>query len=245
MHRILAADRPVRERRNQRGRPQRAKPEPVATAQSRAWSRDIAKPLGPAKRTHFHPCVALGTFSRCAAGWMVADRGNPALAGRLVEETCRKQGVQPQALAPRSGRGAPMTGKRAAQPLADLGVTRSLGRPRVSGDNPFPEARFKTLKRHPGFPGRFRDTAAAIAFRRTFFPWCNTEHRHGGVAMPAPDDVHHHRTQSVLGQRGRTLQAAWNRHPERFVRGIPKPGALPEAVWINPPVTPATGEIAQ
>ena len=138
MHRILAADRPVRERRNQRGHPQRAKPEPVATAPNRAWSRDIAKPLGPAKRTHFHPCVALGAFSRCAAGWMVADRGNPALAGRLVEEARRKQGARPQAFAPRSGRGAPMTGKRAARPLADLGATRSLGRPRASGDNRSP-----------------------------------------------------------------------------------------------------------
>ena len=63
--------------------------------------------------------------------------------------------------------------------------------------------------------------------------------------MLTPDDVHHHRTQSVLDQRGRTLQAAWTRHPERFVRGIPKPDPLPEAVWINPPATSTMGEIAQ
>ena len=107
------------------------------------------------------------------------------------------------------------------------------------------EAQFKTLKYHPGFPGRFHDITAAIAFCRTFFPWYNTEHRHGGIAMLTPDDVHHNRTQSVLEQRGRTLQAAWTRHPERFVRGIPQPDPLPQAVWINPPVTPTTGETAQ
>ena len=66
-----------------------------------------------------------------------------------------------------------------------------------------------------------------------------------GIAMLTPDDVHHHRTQNVLDQRGRSLQAAWTRHPERFVRGIPKPDPLPEAVWINPPVTPTTGDTAQ
>ena len=115
----------------------------------------------------------------------------------------------------------------------------------MSDDNPFSEAQFKTLKYHPGFPGRFHDITAAIAFRRTFFPWYNTEHRHGGIAMLTPDDVDHHRTQSVLDQRGRTLQAAWTRHPERFVRGIPKPDPLPEAVWINPPVTSTTGDTAQ
>ena len=116
---------------------------------------------------------------------------------------------------------------------------------RVSDDNPFSEARLKTLKCHPGFPGRFRDITAAIAFCRTFFPWYNTEHRHGGIAMLTPDDVHHRRARSVLDQRGRTLQAAWTRHPERFVRGVPQPDPLPEAVWINPPVTSTTGETAQ
>ena len=96
-------------------------------------------------------------FSRYAVGWMVADRENSALAARLIEQTCHKQGVQPQVLTLHSDRGAPMTSKCTAQLLADLGVTRSLSRPQVSDDNPFSEAQFKTLKYHPGFPGRFHD----------------------------------------------------------------------------------------
>ena len=295
MYRILAADQPVRERRNQREHPQYTKPELVATAPNQTWSWDITKLLGPTKWTYFYLYVVLDIFSRYAVGWMVADRENSALAGRLIEETCHKQGVQPQVLTLHSDRGAPMTSKCTAQLLADLGVTRSLSRPQVSDDNPFSEAQFKTLKYHPGFPGRFHDITAAIAFAersslgttpniamagsrcsprttsitiepracwssaggpfaawtrhpercRTFFPWYNTEHRHGGIAMLTPDDVHHNRTQSVLEQRGRTLQAAWTRHPERFVRGIPQPDPLPQAVWINPPVIPTTGETAQ
>ena len=245
MYRILAADQPVRERRNQREHPHYTKPELVATAPNQTWSWDITKLLGPTKWTYFYLYVVLDIFSRYAVGWMVADRENSALAGRLIEETCHKQGVQPQVLTLHSDRGAPMTSKCAAQLLADLGVTRSLSRPQVSDDNPFSEAQFKTLKYHPGFPGRFHDITAAIAFCRTFFPWYNTEHRHGGIAMLTPDDVHHNRTRSVLEQRGRTLQAAWTRHPERFVRGIPQPDPLPQAVWINPPVTPTTGETAQ
>ena len=35
-----------------------------------------------------------------------------------------------------------MTAKCTAQLLAHLGVTRSLGRPRVSNDNPYSEAHF-------------------------------------------------------------------------------------------------------
>ena len=161
------------------------------------------------------------------------------------EQTCHKQGVQPQVLTLHSDRGAPMTSKCTAQLLADLGVTRSLSRPQVSDDNPFSEAQFKTLKYHPGFPGRFHDLTAAIAFCRSFFPWYNTEHRHAGIAMLTPEDVHHHRAHSVLEQRERTLQAAWTRHPERFVRGVPQPDPLPQAVWINPPAITTTGETAQ
>ena len=108
----------------------------------------------PSGRTSTSTSV-LDIFSRYAVGWMVADRENSALAGRLIEETCHKQGVQPQVLTLHSDRGAPMTSKCTAQLLADLGVTRSLSRPQVSDDNPFSEAQFKTLKYHPGFPGRF------------------------------------------------------------------------------------------
>ena len=45
--------------------------------------------------------------------------------------------------------------------------------------------------------------------------------------MLTPDDVHHGRAQGMLEQRQHTLEAAWAAHPERFVRGIPKPSPLP------------------
>ena len=151
MYRILAADQPVRERRNQREHPRYAKPELVATAPNQTWSWDITKLLGPTKWSYFYLYVVLDIFSRYAVGWMVADRENSALAGRLIEETCHKQGIQPRVLTLHSDRGAPMTSKCTAQLLADLGVTRSLSRPQVSDDNPFSEAQFKTLKYHPGF----------------------------------------------------------------------------------------------
>ena len=127
--------------------------------------------------------VLLDIFSRYVVGWMVADRENSTLAGCLIEESCLKQGVQTQVLTLHSDRGAPMTSKCTAQLLADLGVTRSLSRPQVCDDNPFSEAQFKTLKYHPGFPGRFRGIDHATAHCRSFFPWYNTEHRHGGISM--------------------------------------------------------------
>jgi putative transposase len=245
MYRVLAANQPVRERRNQREHPPYTKPELLATGPNQVWSWDVTKLLGPKKWTYFYLYVLLDIFSRYVVGWMVADRENSALAGRLIEETCQKQGVEPQVLTLHSDRGAPMTSKCTAQLLADLGVTRSLSRPQVSDDNPFSEAQFKTLKYYPGFPSRFPDQQQAIVFCRSFFPWYNIEHRHGGIAMLTPEAVHHGRAAAVLAQRQRTLEAARADHPERFVRGIPKPSPLPEAVWINPPLTYITGGPAQ
>ena len=138
-----------------------------------------------------------------------------------------------------------MTSKCTAQLLADLGVTRSLSRPQVRDDNPFSEAQFKTLKYHPGFPGRFNDIAATIAFCRLFFPWYNTEHRHAGVAMLTPHDVHYGRTSRVLEKRECTLRLARNRHPERFGNGAPTTHPLSHEVWINPLAAAATPPPAQ
>ena len=217
----------------------------MATGPNQTWSWDITRLRGPKRWTSFYLYVLLDIFSRCVVGWMVADRENAALAATLIEETCLKQGIEPPGAHPAFGpRRADDQQVYRPTPRRPRGH-RSLSRPQVSDDNPFSEAQFKTLKYHPGFPGRFEDITAAIAFCRSFFPWYNTEHRHAGIAMLTPDDVHHHRAPDVLAQRGRTLQAAWALHPERFVHGTPKPAPLPEAVWINPPATSTTGETSQ
>ena len=128
-----------------------------------------------------------------------------------------------------------MTSKCTAQLLADLGITQSLSRPRVSDDNPFSEAQFKTLKYHPGFPRRFDDLDAASAWCRSFFPWYNFEHKHAGIALLTPAAVHHGRAAAVLEQKQRALDRAFDARPERFPHGRPAVDLLPEAVCINPP----------
>ena len=164
----------------------------------------------------------LDIFSRCVVGWMVADRENAALAATLIEETCLKQGIEPQVLTLHSDRGAPMTSKCTAQLLADLGVTRSLSRPQVSDDNPFSEAQFKTLKYHPGFPGLRRH------YRR---------HRLLPVVLPLvqhralhAQDVHHHRAPDVrqpCKPPGPFTPNASPRHPET------KPSGSTHPPWRN------------
>ena len=235
MYRVLASEVPVQERRAQRVHPEYKKPELMATTPNQVWSWDITRLLGPKTWSYYYLYVIMDIYSRYVVGWMVADRENSALAGRLIQQSCLKHGVQPRLLTLHSDRGAPMTSQCTAQLLADLGVTRSLSRPQVSDDNPFSEAQFKTLKYHPSFPGRFGDQGQAKTFCRSFFRWYNAEHRHGGISMLTPEHVHFGRADQIIARREAVLREAWAAHPERFVSGEPKPKPLPEAVWINPP----------
>jgi hypothetical protein len=39
----------------------------------------------------------------------------------------------------------------------------------------------------------------------------------------------------VIEAREQVFSSAYANHPERFMRGCPKPQSLPAAAWFNPP----------
>jgi putative transposase len=238
MYRLLAEYQEVRERRNQLRRPSYTKPELLATAPNQLWSWDITKLLGPSKWTYYYLYVILDVFSRYVVGWMIVERESATLAEELIAQTCVRQGIQRGQLTIHADRGSAMTSKPVALLLADLGVTKTHSRPHVSNDNPYSEAQFKTLKYRPDYPARFGCQQDARAWANTFFAWYNHEHYHTGLALLIPADVHFNRTQAVLQKRQNILQAAYEKTPERFVKGPPQPQPLPPAVWINPPKNP-------
>jgi putative transposase len=234
-YRVLREAGESRERRRQATHPAKVKPELVAAGPNQVHSWDITKLHGPAKWVYFHLYVILDIYSRYAVGWMVATRESAALAEKLISETCAKQGITPGQLSLHADRGTSMTSKPVALLLAGLGVTQSHSRPRVSNDNPYSEAQFKTLKYRPAFPARFATVEAARAHCQDFFRWYNNEHRHGGLGLHTAADVHHGQAAAVQNKRARVLKAAYQAHPERFVSKPPAPPDLPGTSWINPP----------
>ena len=246
MYRILAENAEVRERRNQLRHPNYKAPELLATAPNQLWSWDITKLLGPQKWTYFYLYVILDVYSRYVIGWMLAHRETAALAERLIRETCERQGIQPDQLTIHADRGTSMKSKPVALLLADLGVTKSHSRPHVSNDNPFSESQFKTMKYRPDFPDRFGSIEHGRSHCADFFPWYNNEHRHGGLGLLTPHDVHHGLAAARLQARHSVLGAAFAARPERFPGGAPSPGVVPAEVWINKPkLSPPTEETAQ
>lgn len=235
MYRILDQQGESRERRDQLVHPTYQKPELLATAPNQLWSWDITKLLGPAKWTYFYLYVILDVFSRYVVGWMLAPRETAELAKLLIGETCRKFEIPEGQLTIHADRGSSMRSKPVAFLLADLGVTKTHSRPYVSDDNPYSESQFRTMKYRPDFPDRFGSIQDCRAFCQQFFQWYNQEHRHSGLGLLTPAMVHFGQAQAVLARRQSVLDAAYQAHPDRFVRRPPKPLPLPSAVWINKP----------
>ena len=237
MYRLLRARAEIRERRRQARHPAHVKPELVATAPNQVWSWDITKLLGPHKWTWFHLYVVLDVFSRYAVGWVVAPRESSTLAAQLLAACCDDEHITDGQLTIHADRGSSMTSKPVAHLMADLGVTRSHSRPHQSNDNPYSEAQFKTVKYAPSFPGRFANIAAARAFVDRFFDYYNHQHRHSGLGLHTPADVHTGRADHIRELRQHVLDAAYAANPHRFHQP-PQAPRVPTIAWINQPDDP-------
>lgn len=242
MYRILERNHQSVQRRQSEPR-KYAKPELLASRPNEVWSWDITKLKGPSKWTYFYLYTILDVYSRYVVGWMVAYRESAALAEELITETCLRQNIKRGSLTIHADNGSSMRSSVVAQLLADLGVTKTHSgnpslreRPHVSNDNPFSESAFKTLKYRPEFPERFMSIEEARMFCKEFYRWYNHEHRHSGIAMLAPANVHFHQHETILAKRAVVLATAFEKHPERFVKGMTVVKSIPEHVWINPPM---------
>jgi putative transposase len=240
MYRLLRAHHQVRERRATARHPAHVKPELVATAPNQVWSWDITKLAGPYKWNWFHLYVILDVYSRLAVDWLVAPRESATLAEEFIAEATYHHGIGPGQLTLHADRGSSMTSKTVTQLLADLGVLQSHSRPHQSNDNPYSESNFKTLKYSPRFPKRFTSIDQARRFCTEFFDDYNHNHRHSGIGLHTPADVHYGRAHTIRAQRQLVLDAAYSARPQRF-RRPPQAPKIPTNAWINQPQNePAT-----
>jgi len=243
MYRILRAEGENQQRRRHVSKANYEKPELLATAPNQVWSWDITKLKGPQKWSYYYLYVILDIFSRYVTGWMIASRESQSLAARLIEESCEKQDIPRDQLTIHADRGPSMRSKTVAQLLADLGITKTHSRPYTSNDNPFSEAQFKTLKYHPSFPGSFGSQDDAIAYGRVFFPWYNEVHKHSGIGLMTPKQVHYGIVPQILKTRANTMMQAFLANPARWngrQPSLPKILQPSDEVWINPPKTMTT-----
>ena len=118
--------------------------------------------------------------------------------------------------------------------LEHLGIAPSFSRPRVSNDNPYAEALFRTGKYRPEYPAKpFTSLTEARTWVLRFVRWYNEDHQHSGIRFVTPQQRHSGEALPIIERRKRLYRAARQRHPERWSRDI-RHWDLPTEVWLNP-----------
>lgn len=234
MQRVLKAAGEQRERRPIRPAQTHAVPRLTATGPNQVWSWDITKLALKTRGKWLYLYVVIDLYSRYIVGWMIAETENAILAQRFIGTAVAHHEIAAHSLTLHQDRGAPMTAVNFMSLLTELKIDISHSRPRVSNDNPFSEAHFKTLKTQPCYPKYFNDLNHARHWCGEFFDWYNDEHHHSGLNGHIPADVFHGRAVAVTKVKQHALDTVYAAHPERFVNGAPIAKAPPLKVSINP-----------
>ena len=173
-------------------------------------------------------------YSRKIVGYEVHDRECGDLASQLVQRCMLREQCFNQPLVLHSDNGAPMKAQTMRAKLDELGVQSSYSRPRVSNDNPYSEALFKTLKYRPNWPSSgFRGLAEARDWVNKFVGWYNLEHKHSKLNFVTPAERHAQMDGEILARRKQVLEQAKAERPKRWSRSVRNCTPI-GAVMLNP-----------
>ena len=217
-------------------KPRVPRPVPVlsAAAPNQVWSWDITYLQSACRGSFFYLYLNEDIWSRKIVGWEVHEEESMELASSFIARTSSELGTDLAGLILHSDNGGPMKGSTMLATLRNLGIVASFSRPRVSDDNPFSEALFRTLKYRPAYPRRpFESIDEARTWVADFVTWYNTHHRHSGIRFVTPDQRHRGADLALLAARRLLYEKARDEHPARWSRQC-RNWTPPQLVQLNP-----------
>ena len=236
-YRILKANKQL----NQRGRakkPQKRKTPTthIATAPKQLWSWDITYLASLVRGRFYYLYLFEDIFSRKIVGFEVYEQESGDLAAHLLQRTVMQEQCfnKPVSIVLHSDNGAPMKSQMLKAKMEEMGVISSYSRPRVSNDNPFSEALFRTLKYCPMWPSNgFESLGDARAWVTQFADWYNNIHRHSQIGFVTPAQKHRGEDTSLMAKRKDVYEAAKKNNPSRWSGNTRKWEPI-MAVTLNP-----------
>lgn len=206
----------------------------VASGPCQVWTWDITYLRSSVRGIFFYLYMFVDIWSRKIVAATVFEEESMELSARLFTQTCFVHGVDPEGLVVHSDNGGPMKGSTMKATLHRLGVIPSFSRPRVSDDNPYSEALFRTMKYRPEYPsGAFETIEQAQAWVDDFVRWYNTCHLHSAIRFVTPDDRHYGREEEILANRREVYEKARCQNPHRWSRNARNWDPV-RLVWLNP-----------
>jgi transposase InsO family protein len=214
-----------------------------ASAPCEVWTWDITWMPGPVAGMFFYLYLIVDIFSRKIVGWEIHDRESADLAAALIRQAVLAEGCFMQPLVLHADNGSPMKGATMKTTMEKLGITASYSRPRVSNDNPFSEALFRTCKYRPDWPTKgFATKADAQAWVKSFAKWYNCEHLHSAIRFVTPNARHTGHDRAALANRAMLYANARAQNPERW-SGKTRNWQPAGPVWLNPETEISAPEI--
>lgn len=233
-YRVLRAS----EQSHRRGRRTAGKVKPPtthkATGANQIWCWDITWLPSKIKGEYFYWYMVKDVYSRKLVANEVHERETSDNACKLLRRGCLREQTLGKPLVLHSDNGGSMKGLNMLATMRELGVLPSFSRPRVSNDNAYAEALFRTAKYCPMWPRQhFGSLSEARSWVDNFVRWYNNEHRHSGLKYVTPSQRHQGHDAALMEQRRRVYEAARAQQPKRWTRGL-RDWKLPGAVYLNP-----------
>lgn len=210
----------------------RSKPsEKIATGKNQVWCWDITWLASDIRGIYYYAYTIIDIWDRSIVKWAIHDREDEALSVELFEHALRNNGYPDVWV--HSDNGNPMKGVTLLALFYGLGICNSYSRPRVSNDNPFIEAWFKTLKYDVSYPGKFSSIEDARKWFAVFVDSYNTNHSHSGLNFITPQQVRSGQYESIVVNRNKVMMEAKSKNPQRWSSMVKQ---LPEkhVVVLNP-----------
>lgn len=233
-YRVLREEHLMTHRGSTRAPIPRPRAEHVASAPCEVFSWDITYLRTAIRGQFYYLYLMMDVWSRKIVGFRVHDVERDDLASALLVSAIENEGCGARPPVLHADNGGPMKGATLKATMEKLGVIASYSRPRVSDDNAFSEALFRTLKYCPEYPKKpFESLDAARAWVARFVAWYNDVHLHSGIGFVTPSARHERRDVRILARRGAVYDQARSRHPERWT-GKTRSWHAPRVVRLNP-----------
>jgi transposase InsO family protein len=216
-YRVLREEKLLAHRGTARARSHSRPREYTADGPNQVWSWDLTYLRSPTRGSFYYLYLVVDVWSRKIVGWAVHERESPELAAELIQEAVEREGADGRRLVLHSDNGGPMKGATLLATLERLGIVASFSRPRVSDDNPYSEALFRTLKGRPEYPvSPFRSLEDARGWVEAFVDWYNEEHRHSAIQYVTPGQRHRGEHIAILTGRTEVYEEAKENNPRRW-----------------------------
>jgi len=209
----------------------------VAHGPNELWCWDMTFLPAQVIGQWFYLYLILDVFSRKVVAWEVHDSDDADHAARVVKRAALAEGIAGQANKPvlHGDNGATLKATTVLGMLNWLGIKPSYSRPRVSDDNAYAEALFRTAKYRPEYPKRgFASLEDAREWAARFVHWYNHEHRHSGIHYVTPAQRHAGKDRAVLSARHAIYEQAKARCPNRWNSRSTRNWNRQEIVTLNP-----------